>query len=709
MKKLYGLFLLSFVFVHSIGYCQSGDLKSSSKSLNEPKIYLFPDKVATNCNYEQIGNSLENGYRNDIGGPFEEADDIYVPAGEYWNISQIVSSHFVNGDIASLNVTIYYDAGGLPGSVVENQPGLTSFTSTLIGNNFGYDVYEAVLTLPAPIELYGDASGTTYWLSIMITPVVVGNFSYWESQTVYPYGSNFAQNNGGWSIPGYGNLVFQLIFTVETRNDVTLCYGESIFLEGEYQTEPGTYYDTLTSYLGCDSIVITNLSIEPEIDVSVTLSGNAFTANEASATYQWVDCNDSYAAIPGETNQSFSPILSGSYAVIVTKGFCSDTSDCYYFPDGISTCNYVQIGNNLENGYGNEVGDIEENADDVVIPADQCWNITQIVSSHFVNGDIASLDIKIYDDAGGLPGSVVEEYIGLTSFTSTLIGNNYGYDVYEADATLTTPLELCGGPAGTTYWLSIMVTPIVGGNSSYWESQTIYDYGFDFALNTGGGWYISGYGNLVFQLLFPVGTTNNVTLCYGEGMVLEGEYQTEPGTYYDTLSSSMGCDSVVTTILTIEPEIDITVTVSGNTFTANQDGATYQWVDCNDGNAPIAGETNQSYTPTASGDYAVVITVGSCSVTSDCINYSAGNSVLSNDLTYFTIYPNPTSGQFTIELYEFEDNTMIELYNSLGRIMLKEELISNSQQIDAGKIEKGIYFIKITNEKRQMIEKIVIQ
>lgn len=65
--------------------------------------------------------------------------------------------------------------------------------------------------------------------------------------------------------------------------------------------------------------------------------------------------------------------------------------------------------------------------------------------------------------------------------------------------------------------------------------------------------------------------------------------------------------------------LDNTTTLNGSTLTANEAGATYQWINCS-GNTPIAGATNQSFTPTQTGNYAVIVNNGSCSDTSDCEN-----------------------------------------------------------------------------------------
>ncbi len=61
------------------------------------------------------------------------------------------------------------------------------------------------------------------------------------------------------------------------------------------------------------------------------------------------------------------------------------------------------------------------------------------------------------------------------------------------------------------------------------------------------------------------------------------------------------------------------VTQTDVTLTADQNNATYQWIDCDNNNAPISGETNQSYTPTVTGNYAVEVTVNGCTSVSECI------------------------------------------------------------------------------------------
>lgn len=57
------------------------------------------------------------------------------------------------------------------------------------------------------------------------------------------------------------------------------------------------------------------------------LNNILYTDNE-NVLYQWVDCDNNFEVIQGETNQSFSVVQSGNYALIGTLNNCSDTSMC---------------------------------------------------------------------------------------------------------------------------------------------------------------------------------------------------------------------------------------------------------------------------------------------------------------------------------------------------------------------------------------------
>ena len=66
---------------------------------------------------------------------------------------------------------------------------------------------------------------------------------------------------------------------------------------------------------------------------AIELNDLVFSALQATQVqYQWVSCDNGYAAINGATQQNFDvtqfPIPSGYYAVILTNNTCVDTSNC---------------------------------------------------------------------------------------------------------------------------------------------------------------------------------------------------------------------------------------------------------------------------------------------------------------------------------------------------------------------------------------------
>ena len=85
---------------------------------------------------------------------------------------------------------------------------------------------------------------------------------------------------------------------------------------------------TLTDQLGCSSIDSLYYTIKT-VDTTIVKSNNTLKAIQNDAQYQWLNCYAGYAKIIGETGQSFTPIINGSFAVAITKDGCIDTSSCH--------------------------------------------------------------------------------------------------------------------------------------------------------------------------------------------------------------------------------------------------------------------------------------------------------------------------------------------------------------------------------------------
>ena len=149
--------------------------------------------------------------------------------------------------------------------------------------------------------------------------------------------------------------------------------------------------------------------------------------------------------------------------------------------------------------------------------------------------------------------------------------------------------------------------------------------------------------------------------------------------------------------VTVESPIDTSTTTAGLDLTSSQTGATYQWIDCNDNNNVIAGETNATYTATANGDYAVVVTMNNCSDTSACVAVSTVG-VNENELfNQVAIYPNPSNGVVNISLGNLKD-VEVKVYSTTGKLIYQQKNINTPKYQFEIKATTGVYFIKLSSK-----------
>ncbi|OFZ57729.1 MAG: hypothetical protein A3D92_08415 [Bacteroidetes bacterium RIFCSPHIGHO2_02_FULL_44_7] len=161
-----------------------------------------------------------------------------------------------------------------------------------------------------------------------------------------------------------------------------------------------------------------------------------------------------------------------------------------------------------------------------------------------------------------------------------------------------------------------------------------------------------------------------------------------------TLVDVNGCDSVVTLDLTILPLPLTTVSNNSPVLTADATGASYQWIDCDNGNAPINGATSQVFTATTNGNYAALITQNGCSDTSACITVAnVGLSDLSHE-NGFSVYPNPVSSELIVYAGDILF-TKLEMCTLDGKVL--RSLIVESKQfiLDVSDLNPGVYFLKV--------------
>lgn len=179
-------------------------------------------------------------------------------------------------------------------------------------------------------------------------------------------------------------------------------------------------------------------------------------------------------------------------------------------------------------------------------------------------------------------------------------------------------------------------------------------------------------------------------------------------TYALSGAAANGCDSVLTLNLTVKDlDPSVTYSVSTGELRANQENATYQWINC-DNKTAIAGATEATFKVNQSGNFALAVTYNGCTDTSDCISL-LHVSIEEND-NHFSVYPNPSEGIFTITKNNAQvENTYLQVLTLDGKIIMEQtwQVQQQNQILDISAMPTGVYILKIQSSGGILTKKLV--
>jgi len=470
-----------------------------------------------------------------------------------------------------------------------------------------------------------------------------------------------------------------------TEIDTSICQGDTIVINGIKQTTGDTYRDTLRSTSGCDSIVITNVTVDslPVADAGendTICQGTSTTLNASGGVrYEW--SNDSMGS-----SINVSPQVDRTYRVTVTdSNSCTandsvavaikstyqtliDTAICAgdtlmsggepKFSTGV-TANTLQASNQCDSVVITDLtvypappadaseGDTVCRDTKAIINAtggtDFVWStgdstatitVTPTQSTAYTvtvtdtNGCTATdstvfntrqtyqtlIDTTICEGDSLLAAGSHRDSSGL--FTDTLTAANSCDSVVTTDLTVA-PLPAADAGPDDTLCSGSTVTLTASGRSQYSWSNGGSSSSIQVAPEDDTTYMVTVVDTNGCRAKDSVSVTvqNNyqtiidTSICQGDTLMAGDTALTTGGTYYDTLTAIDGCDSIVTTDLTVEPLPAVSVSAGDSlcpgesSFLIGAGNGTFQWSTGSSAQQiQVQPDSTQFYTLTVTGN-----------------------------------------------------------------------------------------------------------
>ncbi|MDB5228891.1 MAG: hypothetical protein JWN78_3084 [Bacteroidota bacterium] len=368
--------------------------------------------------------------------------------------------------------------------------------------------------------------------------VTVGNHTYTTSGTF----KDTLQTSKGCDSIVTTNLTVNPVKT--TTQSPVICQGQSVTVGNHTYTTSGTFKDTLQTSKGCDSIITTNLTVNPAIATtqnpvvcqgqSVTVGNNIYTSSGTfKDTLQTSKGCDSVVT----TNLTVNPAIATTQNPVICQG------------------ESVTVGNHIYTSSGTFKDTLQTSKGcDSIITTNLTVNPVKTTTQSPVicQGENVTVGIHTYSSSGTFKDTL-QTSKGCDSIVTTNLTVN------PVKTTTQSPV-ICQGESVTV------------GNHTYTSSGTFKD-----TLQTSKGCDSIVTTNLTVNSVKT--TTQSPVICQGQSVTVGNHTYTTSGTFKDTLQTSKGCDSIVTTNLTVNSVITTTqnpvlcqgqsVTVGNHTYTSS--------------------------------------------------------------------------------------------------------------------------------------------
>jgi hypothetical protein len=326
-----------------------------------------------------------------------------------------------------------------------------------------------------------------------------------------------------------------------TTVNATICQGETYTLpNGQPATTSGTFTSTFQTNAGCDSSIVTVLIVNPSFNQNITASicqGETYTlpnGQEVTTAGTYTSNLQTDAGCDSIITTTLN--VGAPFASTETVAICLGES--YVLPGGQTVTTAGTFTSNLQTTAGCD------SIITTVLTVNPTFNTT--VNATICQGETYTLPNGQPATTSGTFTSTFQTNAGCDSSIVTVLIVNPSFNQNIT-------ASIC---QGETYTLPNGQEVTTAGT---YTSNLQTDAGCDSIITT------------TLNVGAPFASTETVAICLGESYVLPGgQTVTTAGTFTSNLQTTAGCDSIITTVLTVNPTFNTTVNATicqGETYT----------------------------------------------------------------------------------------------------------------------------------------------
>jgi hypothetical protein len=304
--------------------------------------------------------------------------------------------------------------------------------------------------------------------------------------------------------------------------DISICQGDTLRVGTSTYTSNGAYIDTLSSVSGCDSVVFTEITVLPTYRLTQNVSiCNGDTVKVGSFKYTLAG---TYVA-PLQTKQGCDSIVTTVLNVLPSMIENAEGIICKGDSITFNNIKYKQAGVYIQSSTG------ANGCTDLLIITIKVLETAFNANVSICLGDSLKVGNSIYKT----PGTYTDRLIstkGCDSIITTVLS------VFNT-STFNQQLTICQGD-------SIKIGKNVYKNAGFYTDTLVNTKGCDSLLLT-----------RLLVLDLPTPKVQNVAICEGDSLKVGIKFYKISGQYVDTLANINGCDSIITTNLTVFKKIFI--------------------------------------------------------------------------------------------------------------------------------------------------------